>query len=916
LKDPTHGIVALVVSCALAITAGAGSAATVTVDHAGDGDYLTLQEGIDAASVGDTLLVAPGVYSGDGNRDLDFAGKNLAVLSSTGRDSTVIDCGGSVGEPHRGFFFHSGEDTTSVVSGITITNAVADSGAGVFCTGGVSPRFLDCAFSQNAAEVGGGLASVASSPIVRFCLFDGNDADAGSRAYGGGGIYAEQSVLTLLDVDFVGNHAVDDVGYGGAVHVRGTVLVATGCAFDGNWADYGGGIFTAYSSVTVTGCTFDANSSSGAGGVWCDSISDGVFEDCHFTGNDGFFGGGGMHCSGWSDVSVTGCTFTANESSGAGGGLRADGASPIVTDCVFTGNVVFSGSGAGVSCRASAQPQFVDCVFDSNSAFGAAGGGLESVNSSPLISGCTFTRNYASVFGGGFFCASSEPIMIDSEFTANRTEGSGGGAHLSNMTHAEMTRCTFDGNTAALGAGLYCTASSPTIEECLFVDNVADTTAGARGGAIACTSSDPEIVSCTLVGNAAPVGGGIDCEDSSPTIEKTIIAFGSEGEAVACFGVSQPVLSCTDVYGNAGGDWVGCIAFQGDGDGNRSADPLFVDAAAGDYRLLADSPCIEPGDCALIGAFGAVYAEEPVITAVRDVGNDEGGWVRLSWYRSAHDAPGDTLFIASYALYRRPDAGRGRAVIGEWDFVESIPATGEPEYNFVTETLCDSTASGGVCWSVFAVRARTGAPVVYFDSVPDSGYSYDNVAPARPVDLYVGGGEGGTFALNWEPNGEEDLDRYAVYRDTVPDFEPRQPLAFVTEASFTDDSPCVECWYRVSAWDVGGNESEPSDASAISTGVGELPARFALGPAVPNPFRGRTALAFELPTESRVTARVFEASGRLVRVVLDYEVRAAGRHAIAWDGRNDDGRRVASGIYFFRVESGSEALARKVLLLR
>jgi len=114
------------------------------------------------------------------------------------------------------------------------------------------------------------------------------------------------------------------------------------------------------------------------------------------------------------------------------------------------------------------------------------------------------------------------------------------------------------------------------------------------GGGIYCYSSNPIISYNTISDNSAESesGGGIYCWSSDPTISNNIIAFSSQGEAVYCSGSSSPVLTCCDVYGNEGGDWVGCIAGQADTNGNFSADPLFCDTAASDYHLSKFSPCL------------------------------------------------------------------------------------------------------------------------------------------------------------------------------------------------------------------------------------------------------------------------------------------------------------------------------------
>ena len=91
------------------------------------GEVINIQAGIDSCLVGDTVLVAPGIFRGDGNRDLDFKGKTIVVLSecrydTTVTDSTVINCEGSCTDRHRGFYFHSGETSESILEGFVIIN--------------------------------------------------------------------------------------------------------------------------------------------------------------------------------------------------------------------------------------------------------------------------------------------------------------------------------------------------------------------------------------------------------------------------------------------------------------------------------------------------------------------------------------------------------------------------------------------------------------------------------------------------------------------------------------------------------------------------------------------------------------------------------------------------------------------------
>ncbi len=104
--------------------------------------------------------------------------------------------------------------------------------------------------------------------------------------------------------------------------------------------------------------------------------------------------------------------------------------------------------------------------------------------------------------------------------------------------------------------------------------------------------------------------------------------------------------------------------------------------------------------------------------------------------------------------------------------------------------------------------------------------------------------------------------------------------------------------------------------SGLVTGVSDTPVFvWNLQQNHPNPFNPMTAISFSLPEASRVNLRVFNARGELVRTLLNEE-RPAGNHSRRWDGRDDRGSAVASGVYFARLESASGVLTQKMLLAR
>jgi hypothetical protein len=177
-------------------------------------------------------------------------------------------------------------------------------------------------------------------------------------------------------------------------------------------------------------------------------------------------------------------------------------------------------------------------------------------------------------------------------------------------------------------------------------------------------------------------------------------------------------------------------------------------------------------------------------------------------------------------------------------------------------------------------------------------------------------GSGGAVELTWDPNPEEDVQFYHVYRGATDDFvlDESSRIGSTAETDFTDPSPGGDTHYKVTAVDFSGNEG----LAALTSGVTGVPlpsvtSRFQLYPAHPNPFLSGSRVAFEVPEGgAEISLAVFDIRGRLVRSLY----RGWGNAGVAeleWDGRDERGVDVPGGVYFLRFTApGFEEKARLV----
>ncbi len=206
-------------------------------------DSSTVQGGINGAEEGDTVMVAPGRYV---EHDITFLGKAITVMGTDPEDtsvvaSTVVD-GSFLG---RIFNFESLEDSTSVLTGLTITGGSHAYGGGINCFTRSSPKITRNIVTGNSSFGGAGIRCYHSSPVIRNNMIRGNNVLWGGHGAGiscyfsspliennqivenktdnladGGGIWCGNSSPTILNNTIRNNEAGTIGGYGGGIHCQ------------------------------------------------------------------------------------------------------------------------------------------------------------------------------------------------------------------------------------------------------------------------------------------------------------------------------------------------------------------------------------------------------------------------------------------------------------------------------------------------------------------------------------------------------------------------------------------------------------------------------------------------------------------------------------------------------------------------
>jgi predicted outer membrane repeat protein len=535
----------LVLSLSLTASALGGQRGVIVVDWNGGGDYSTIQEALNAAGDGDTVMVMSSVGSPAGAyiENLVFPAREITLTSDPNDPDrvahTIIDgkASGSV------VTFEIAAPAAATLDGFTIRSGLAYQGGGIKITN-ASPTVRHCVITGNAADEGGGVQVWNGSPMFEDCTITENTA----TDYGGGiacvGYVEDAEQVTLTDCTITDNAVTGDWGYGGGVYCDVVGVTATGGSISGNEVgspalsgSSGGGLKITSCAAYLAGCTVSGNTASG---------------------NQAF--GGGIEGL-WATISLTGCTITDNtvtaEDFCGGGGVSASWESELTIEGgLISGNVVTGGWS----------------LMD-------GGGGVYSAGGPVTITGCTIIDNEATQSAGGVYIEDGVATIRYCTIADNHAAG-GGGILGYEGTTLNIRNCAITENTADVdGGGVYVDGSQTTVLGCTIAMNACSDVYGAGGG-IASYSSELAVSNSILWGDTGVFGAELYLGCWSPE------------------DVSLATVTYCDAQGGIEAVYVGADSTLEWLTGNIDADPQFfgVDGADDDFHIQATSPCLQAGD--------------------------------------------------------------------------------------------------------------------------------------------------------------------------------------------------------------------------------------------------------------------------------------------------------------------------------
>jgi predicted outer membrane repeat protein len=747
------------------------------------------------------------------------------------------------------------------------------------------------------SEKSGAIYCDHSSPVILHSRITQNTVNSSN----GGIIFCYWSSPKIIHSKIENNNSI----YGNTLYLLESYPVIQNSIFNNNNAKFGSTIYCEDSSPVISDSKITQNitTSTYGGTIFCYRSSPKIFNSGIENNNSKY--GGALFLLGSSPIIQN--SVICNNTAEIGGAIYCDKSSLIISDSKITQNIAALGKGGAIFCNESS-PKLLNCIIENNNSM--HGGALYLQESSPMIRSSIIYNNNAEI-GGAIYCDKSSPIISDSKITQNIAVSDKGGAIFCNESSPEILNSLIENNGSLRGGALFLQESSPIIQNSVICNNTAEfggaiysansspiishsriaynITSYKNGGAIFCFKSSPEIFNSILENNSSIYGGALFLQESFSMIRNSIICNNTAvaGGAIYSNKSSSDLVNVT-ISNNTASMYGGAICLE----------------SLNNFKFKNS---IIWENFSEYGSFFTIGYKDHISFKYSNIDTNDSNWNTINEKK----ASSSSIIIEEGVISEDPLFGDTKN--NDFTLLQMSPCidAGDPDDDIGNEPIPHGyIINMGAYGGTYQAAPTNDTLLTIVPDHIDFEYIKDDTNQEEKIYLK----NGNKFTINITEISCTDLVNFSLL-----DFSDQE---IIKGFSFSLESGSVDSFKIIFNY---RNQPNIHFSTSITFKCIEVPdqvlsvsanvqPRFMLFQNYPNPFNSKTIIHYQLPEKNNVMFNIYNLLGQNIKTLVNREMES-GPHQIIWNGNDNNGKKVNSGIYFYQLKSGRFCSVKKMNLM-